>query len=243
MTLSTNGNCVNGRLADSRITNFRLLFLYAAPYFAYVGIGALDDYFSLEWIYSLRLILVPAILIWAWRWYRPLSGPKNSIVSIGVGILAGVWGTVLWIWLLAPFVEKDAAAWGSQAVYLRMAASTLVVPVFEELFMRGYVFFFVMQWDLARKKGIRGAFDVTLHEENIADIQYVSWNLPAVVISTMAFTLGHQVVEWPASIAYGLMMAILLVVRKDLLSCVIAHGITNFCLALYVYFSGNWQYW
>jgi len=243
LTLSTNENYLNGCSVDGGMTNFRLLFLYAVPYFTYVALGSLDSYLPIEWIYALRLIIVPGILIWTWRWYRPLRGPKSPVISIAIGMLVGALGTVLWILLIAPFVEEDATAWGKQAFYLRIAASTLIVPVFEELLMRGYVFFFVMQWDLARKQGAQAAFDETLHEKNIADMPHVSWHVPAVVISTMAFTLGHQVVEWPASIAYGLLMAILLIVRKDLLSCVIAHGTTNFCLALYVYSTGNWQYW
>jgi CAAX prenyl protease-like protein len=189
------------------------------------------------------LLIVPGLLIWAWRWYKPLSGDKSAVVSIVAGILAGVAGTVLWILLITPFIQSDAVAWENPAFSLRLAASTLMVPVFEELLMRGYVFFFVLQWDQERRKGTKAAFDVTLHDASINDVRTVYWNVPAIIISTVMFTLGHQVAEWPAAIAYGLLMAFLFLLRKDLLSCVVAHGITNLCLGIYVLRSGNWQYW
>jgi hypothetical protein len=62
-------------------------------------------------------------------------------------------------------------------------------------------------------------------------------------ISTAAFALGHQVYEWPAAIAYGLLMSVLYIIRKDLAACVAAHAATNFSLALFVCLTGQWQYW
>jgi len=38
-------------------------------------------------------------------------------------------------------------------------------------------------------------------------------------------------------------MCVLYIIRKDLLSCMVAHGTTNFGLALYVYYTGHWQLW
>jgi CAAX prenyl protease-like protein len=243
LTLPPASADLNNTAAGTAPTNHRLLFLYAAPYFGYVAMGSLDGLLPVSWIYILRLLIVPGFMLWAWRWYRPLRGEGNPVVSIAAGILAGLAGTVIWIILITPFVKGDPVAWENPAFFFRLAASSLVVPVFEELLMRGYVFYFVLQWDQARKKGTPAAFDVTLHEASIDDIRTVSWNMPAILISTIIFALGHQVVEWPAAVAYGLLMACLLISRKDLLSAVVAHGITNLCLGMYVFYSGNWQYW
>jgi uncharacterized protein len=243
LTISSNSSGINDSAAKNEPTNYRLLLLYSVPYVAYVAMGSLDSLLSVTWIYTLRLLVVPGIMIWAWRWYKPLGGPKNSAISITVGVLVGIFGMIVWILLIVLFVKSDAAAWGNPAFNLRLAAATFVVPVFEELLMRGYVFYFVLQWDRERKKGTKSAFDVTLHDATITDIRNVCWNVPAIMISTIAFTLGHQVAEWPAAFAYGLLMAFLLILRKDLLSCVVAHGTTNFCLGIYVFQSGNWQYW
>jgi len=62
-------------------------------------------------------------------------------------------------------------------------------------------------------------------------------------ISTLVFTAGHGMPEWPASIAYGLLMCALWAWRKDLVSCIAAHATTNIVLAVYVLRTGNWQYW
>lgn len=234
--------CVQNE-ADVEITNYRLLFLYAAPYVVYVAIGALDSFLSMAWIYGLRLLIVPGVILWAWRWYIPLKGPRNPAVSIFSGILVGIAGTAVWVSLLTPFVTASAVPWDTHAFYLRGAASGFVVPVFEELFMRGFVFLFVLQWDAARKRGIKDALGVTLHESTVNDVPGFYWNGLAILLSTVVFTVGHQSSQWPASFAYGLMMALLLITRKDLLSCVVAHGTTNFCLAVYVRFTGNWEYW
>jgi uncharacterized protein len=243
LTLSSNASDLNASTAKSPPNNYRLFFLYAAPYFAYVALGSLESLLTLTWVYTLRLLIVPGILIWAWRWYKPLGGPKNFLISIASGILVGIFGTVLWISLITPFVEGGASPWENPAFSLRLAAATFIVPVFEELFMRGYIFYFVLQWDQARKRGTPCAFDDTLHDATIDEVKAVCWNLPAIIISTIAFSLGHQVAEWPAAVAYGVLMAFLLVLRKDLLSCVVAHGITNLCLGIFVVQSGNWQYW
>jgi membrane protease YdiL (CAAX protease family) len=64
-----------------------------------------------------------------------------------------------------------------------------------------------------------------------------AWSMAAILVSTVAFTLGHQVYEWPAAILYGFLMVFLWISRKDLISCIVAHGTTNFALALYVYLS------
>jgi len=69
------------------------------------------------------------------------------------------------------------------------------------------------------------------------------WCVPAVLISSIVFAAGHTVPEWPAALAYGILISILWIIRKDLFSCIIAHGTTNLTLALYVYFTGHSELW
>ena len=40
-----------------------------------------------------------------------------------------------------------------------------------------------------------------------------------------------------------LFMALLWMRRKDLLTCITAHAVTNLTLAAYVAATGNWHYW
>lgn len=65
----------------------------------------------------------------------------------------------------------------------------------------------------------------------------------AICISTLAFAAGHLPVEWPAAVAYSILISVLWITRKDLLSCMVAHGTTNLTLGLYVHFSGQWGFW
>lgn len=227
------------------IPNHRLLVPYAAPYFAYVLIATVAGRFvPMEVNYLLRIVIVSATLLWARQWFFSFKGPKSPVVSAFVGILAGVIGLILWIALLTPFVSiADGKPWSQSAFILRLLAAGFLVPLFEEVLMRGYVFRLALQWDEARKSKATDALSIAMDERSVNDVQPGAWSWAAVVVSTLVFTLGHTTPEWPASIAYGLLMAGLYVWRKDLLSCIVAHGVTNIGLSIYVYQTGNWQLW
>ena len=225
--------------------NMDLLIPYVAPYFAYVALSSvLHNKLPEEIVYIMKLVIVPGLLFWAWKWYVPLTGPKNKWVSCLWGIVFGIIGLGVWCGLYAPFTTPaEAEPWSNTGFGLRLLTAGFVVPVFEELFTRGFVFRVALQWDLFRKKGTARPFSATLDEASIFDVAPGQWTPYAVIISTVIFTAGHLVAEWPAAIAYGALMAFLWIWRKDLISCIIAHGTTNIGLALYVYYSGHWELW
>lgn len=231
--------------AQGHFLNRELLFPYALPYLAYVGIASLGSgHISDEVSYILKIILVPGLLIWAWKWYMPLTGPKNTMVSAVYGVLFGIIGLIIWCLLMAPFIDPEAEAWSGSAFWLRLFSATLIVPVFEELLMRGYILKLAYQWDINRKdKTIGSPLKETMDHNSIDTVQPGAWSIMAVVISTIAFTAGHLMIEWPAAIAYSLLMSLVWIIRKDLISCMVAHGTTNLGLALYVYYSGHWGFW
>jgi membrane protease YdiL (CAAX protease family) len=227
--------------------NRQLLLPYLAPYFAYVGVASLVDTFAADRIsheldYAIRLVLTSAALIWAWRFYVPLRGPRSPLGSVAVGVAAGLVGLALWIALLAPFAS-EGEAWRPSAWLLRGLVSSTLVPVFEEQLMRGYVLRFAIQWDRARDAGAEDPFGVALDQSSIARIEPGAWTWTALLISTALFTVGHTQPEWPAALAYGLLMAGLWIWRQDLLSCVVAHAVTNAALAVYVRATGQWGLW
>jgi membrane protease YdiL (CAAX protease family) len=188
-------------------------------------------------------MVVPAVFVWAWRWLLPVAGPKSLTASFTYGVGFGLVGLVLWCLLYAPFTEPDTTAWSTSGFYLRLISASLVVPIFEEMVMRGYVFRFALQWDQIRRKKTKGAFMETLDHANISTVRPGEWSVLAILISSIIFTVGHTVPEWPAAMAYGMLMSVLWIIRKDLFSCIIAHATTNLTLALYVYFSGHWELW
>ena len=240
----TNSNISQpGSQSQKSVSTYGLLLPYAAPYFAYVGIVSLAGSLPKEWSYCINIVAVTAILFWAWRRYVPFTGPNNTAVSVIWGMLAGIVGTVLWILMLMPFVEADAAGWRDSAFFLRLIAASILVPVFEELLMRGYIFRLAYQWDMERKQNKDNALNRALNDRCINEFEPGAWSITAVLVSTIAFMLGHQIVEWPAAFVYGLLMTLLWIKRKDLISCIVAHATTNFTLGLYVRFTQHWEFW
>jgi len=69
---------------------------YVTPYLAFVAVASLpEDWFTFEWNYILRLLLVVPLLAFYWRSYVSLTGPRSRFISGVVGAAAGVVGTVL----------------------------------------------------------------------------------------------------------------------------------------------------
>ena len=226
------------------IPNRRLLLAYATPYFVYVGIASLfADHFSIELIYALRLLVVPGLIVWAWRWYVPLKGPKSPWTSVVTGTVAGLAGAAFWIVLLWPFAVKQVEPWTDLAFVLRLVAAGMIVPVFEEFLMRGFILRLTVQWNNARKEGNKNPLGVALDDRSVIGVKPGAWTGWAIAISTIAFTVGHHIREWPAAMVFGLLMAFLWIYRKDLLSCVTAHSVANIALALFVRATGNWRLW
>ena len=225
------------------VSNAQLLVPYLVPYLVYVGAGALPDSLGPAPAYAARLVLVPLALAWAWRWYAPLRGPRPLVGSLALGAGAGLVGAALWVALLTPFVESSGEAWDDLAWGLRLAASGILPPIFEELLMRGWILGLVVQWDQARRAGAEAPFGEALDRRSIRELEPGAWTPLAVGISSVVFALGHTPVEYLAGVAYGLLMAGLWIVRRDLVSCIAAHAVTNVTLALWVRASDSWGYW
>jgi CAAX prenyl protease-like protein len=98
-----------------------------------------------------------------------------------------------------------------------------MVPVMEELFFR----------DFLMRAFIRGA-----HFQDVAVGTFSWFSLLGVAA---LFGLNHGS-EWPEGVVYGLMMGVLLIRTRSLGACIVAHGVTNFTLYLYVIYTGDWQF-
>jgi len=186
--------------------------------------------------YGLRIGLTGAALAWAWRRLLPLRGPRPAVASCAFGVVAGLLGCALWIAALAPFAE-GAAAWTLPEWALRVAAATLLVPIFEEQLMRGYVLRLGTQWGETR------SFDEAFEKRSVFEVPAGKLNAWGAALSTVLFAAGHAMIEWPAAIAYGLLMCALYAWRRDLLSLVVAHATSNLALGLYVWKTGSWGLW
>ncbi|MEB2343140.1 MAG: CPBP family glutamic-type intramembrane protease [Deltaproteobacteria bacterium] len=225
-------------------SSYSLLFTYVLPYFAYVlALMLPETLLPRPWAYALAIGASAAGIARAWRWYVPLRGPRSPAGSVAAGLAAGVAGTALWLVIKAPFYEPGGEPWSPAAFWMRVLASTTVVAVFEEMLFRGLLLRLAVTWDRLRRAGAKEPLGDALHEHGPGDVEPGGWTVPALVLSSLAFASGHAPAEWPAATAYGLLMAGLWVWRKDLLSCVVAHGVTNFTLALWVRHTGQWSVW
>jgi len=224
--------------------NSDLLLPYFAPYVVFVIIATLPaGLLTPAWRNSLQIVLTIIPLLWYWKYYVPFKGPKSPLVSVLIGIPAGVLGAVLWVLLLRPFVDPAGEPYSNCAFVLRMVAAGLLVPIFEELLTRGLLLRAAVQWDNLRKKGVKDPLGEVFDACSIANVQPGQITMLAVIISTVGFAAGHTMPEWPAAIVYGLLMVGLWVTRKDLLSCIIAHGTTNIALGIFAKTTGQWGLW
>lgn len=224
--------------------NADLLLPYLIPYGAYVGIATLATDLGRVPDYALRIVITGLLLMVLWKRYQPVLGPRSVLGSVVVGAGVGLVGVLVWIALLLPFQDPSAGSpFTAPAFALRLAAAILVVPLMEELLFRGYILGVVTQWQEARRSGAIDPLGVTLDKRSVHDLAPGAWTGAAVVLSSMAFALGHAPAQWLAAFGYGLLMAGLWILRRDLIAPITAHAVTNLVLYLYIFLSGSWGLW
>jgi CAAX prenyl protease-like protein len=192
------------------------------------------DYHPL--IYGAKSVVAAVLLVLCWHHYTPIRWTK-----LPLGFVVGLVGTVLWIAIeyasqraglhrapdLADLYNPDIMLpstwqrWGY--LVIRVAGPTLVVPIMEELFFR----------DFLMRALVRGA--------RFQDVPVGTFTWFSLIGTSLLFGVNHGAM-WPAGIAYGLLMGILLIRTKSLGACIVAHGATNFTLYLYVIYTGDWQF-
>lgn len=224
--------------------NADLLLPYLLPYAAYVGIATLAGGLGRVPDYALRIVATALLLGLLWKRFQPMRGPRSVRGSVAVGAAAGIVGVLVWIALVLPFHSaSDGTPFTAPEFALRLAAATLIVPFVEELLFRGYLLGVVTQWQEARRSGAAQPLSVALDARSVHTISPGAWTGLAVVLSSVAFAVGHAPAHWLAAFAYGLLMAGLWVARRDLVAPITAHAVTNLVLYVYVFFTGSWGLW
>lgn len=157
-------------------------------------------------------------------------------IAMGVGVF------VLWIapdllfpgyrehWLLSNSITGSVAAGLPEAersdvlvLLLRGLRASLIVPIVEELFWRAWL----MRW---------------LIEPDFSKIPLGSYAPQAFLIVAALFAAEHGP-YWDVGLACGILYNWWMVRTKSLGDLILAHGITNACLSLYVVAAGKWEYW
>src|SRR5262249_19573901 len=109
-------------------------------------------------------------------------------------------------------------------IVVRIAGAALVVPAMEELFWRDFL------WRTI----------IAPNDFNLAQVG--EWDWKAIVLLAGFFATVHGN-WWLTSIVWAMLAGWLLARTRSLGACIIAHGVTNFLLALYVLYTRDWSFW
>lgn len=226
------------------MTNRQFLWPFALPYAAWVILpGLMPEMMGDAGIYGIRIV-VTALLLWMWRRrYRFLFSHDRLGNSLGWGVCLGAAGFIAWILLAIPFAGAGSAdPWTAAAFWSRLAGAVLVVPMFEEMLMRGFLYRLVLQWrDIVADK-VPDTLHHLMDHSSVTTVSGHGSHLWAAGLTTLVFAAGHPIHQWPAAVAYGLVMVAHLV-KGGMTGCIVGHAVTNLLLAAFVRMTGWWILW
>jgi CAAX prenyl protease-like protein len=180
-------------------------------------------------IYVPKTLCVGAVILWYWR-SLPSLVPKSPLISILIGIV----GVILWVGLDPWLVHYDQPLVGRNPFQLypageawtlfgfRLLGITVVVPILEELFWRG----FLMRW---------------LIKEDFTTVPLGTYTPLSFFVTTAFFAAEHGS-EWALGAIVGLIYGWWFIRTESLGSVMLAHGVTNFLLALYCLKTNDWHF-
>ncbi len=185
--------------------------------------------------YAAKTVLVGALLI-AWRRRYPELTWSRSATNWLLGVVAGLVVLVIWVAperLLAGTMLAESGGFDPYAfdlsggatlavIFVRVLGASLVVPVMEELFWRSFLMRYLIKSDFR-------------------SVPLGSFTLLSFGVVAVAFGFEHH--RWIVGILAGLIYGGLLVWRRDLFTCVLAHAVTNLGLGIYVMVTRQWGFW
>jgi CAAX protease family protein len=212
-------------------------FPYVSPFVVFLVLTYIGAQFpGLAHIWYAAKTLVVGTMLFVFRRRYPELRWSRTPVEWMLGICCGIVVLVVWVApekLLAPlmmgepggfdpgsFGLSESARWS--VVAIRIFGASVVVPVMEELFWRS----FLMRYFVS---------------SNFRQVALGTFRAVSFVLIAIAFGLEHH--RWLVGILAGVLYGGLLVWRRDLFSCVLAHGVTNLGLGLYVVRTGHWTFW
>ena len=184
---------------------------------------------NFEWMYPLRFVAGAialflfrskyASLYWRCGWVAPLAGVLVFVLWIDLDRIAGthvVTGMPL---------ELSAASEGVRTAWLvvRTLAAVITVPLAEELAFRGFLLRRLMSADFE-------------------SVGFQRWSFLSVALSSLGFGLLHGD-RWIAGTLAGVLYALAQKWRGRIGDAVVAHGVTNALISVWVLWGGHWSLW
>jgi CAAX prenyl protease-like protein len=214
------------------LARFLPLFIFVLV-FALGGILGADGKY---WMYAAKTFVgvwliwemhpYAAEMRWAFSWEAVIVGIAVFVLWVGVDPYFpknhiffkptpdDVWNP------LARFGEGSVMGWAF--VIVRIAGSTLVVPPLEEVFYRSFLYRYFVRINFRALP--LGTFHVT-----------------SFIVTSAIFGFMHY--EWFAGILCGMAFQWLVIRKNRLGDAMLAHGITNFLLGVWIVWRGDWQFW
>jgi uncharacterized protein len=211
---------------------------YIVPFLAYIGLMGVERVVPLpiEVAYPVRCAVSAALLLLL---SRPVLSfrPSRFLASAAIG--AAVF--LIWIapdrlfayrhfWLFENPVLGTAASSLSPALRanlpflaIRALGSTLLVPILEELFWRGWL----MRWFI----------DAHFLKVPLGTYTPISFWMVAVLFGS------EHGPYWEVGLAAGILYNWWMIRTRNLADCILAHSLTNGLLSAYILAAGQWQYW
>jgi CAAX prenyl protease-like protein len=121
------------------------------------------------------------------------------------------------------FFGADGAAYWTNLL-LRFARMTLIVPLVEELFWRGFLLRFCIREDFQR-------------------VPFGTFTWTSFLVVSIAFCFEHTQPDWAAALITSALYNAVAYTSRSLLACVIAHAITNLLLGFYIMKTQQWGFW
>jgi CAAX prenyl protease-like protein len=202
-----------------------------------------------QWVYPLQTLVVLGLLVRFWKYYRFNWSLKWSVVGVFFGVIGiGFWllpttlydalglsgeteGWMKWLGIAKRtdgfnpgIFEHPMAYWAS--LTMRFLRAAVIVALVEEIFWRGFVMRFCMDWEGDYWKQPFGR---------------AHWK--SYFIVTLLFTAAHASVDWAGALVYGSLAYVLCVWSKNLGACVVMHAVANLLMGIYVMSYGKYGLW
>jgi len=208
---------------------------YIAPFAVFLGFLAVKSYLPFE--YPFRVLVVGAVLFFVSR--KAISLRASQPV---LSVLAGIAVFAIWIgpdliwpgyrqhWLFENSLTGAArsslpldARTSPGFLIFRILGTAVLVPIVEELFWRGWLMRYLVspQFEAVR----------------LGTYSALSFWVTAVLFAT------EHGPYWEVGLLAGIAFNLWMIRTRSLGDCILAHAVTNACLAAYVLASGEWQYW
>lgn len=187
-----------------------------------------------RWLYAVQAGAVAfALAAFARHYVELVSGPRLKLRQWSAALVTGIAIFALWISLDLPWARLGESGpgfdpraadgqidWPLAAV--RVFGAAAVVPVMEEIFWRS----FLMRW---------------IDRSNFLGVYPATVSLRALAATALVFGVEHDL--WLAGALAGLAYGWLYVRTCNLWAPIVAHGVTNLLLGLWVLYTGNWHFW